>query len=190
MTTYGTPEQSTRRLGEEFARMRTAKGLSRSKVIRHLPDESEISEAWLARLETGRVVIVSRENIEALCHALDCTARERARLLLYADRNVFDEPSPGKEILIYGIDQLYAGAREILEALAHDHRAMDLDEDEVLEIFAMALEAVLAERRDQVSKYASTGNNMQWNLRGRDGTVANARRHSQSASMESGVPRK
>src|SRR4051794_317330 len=95
MAADGMPEPAIRRCGAEIARLRTLRGWSRAKLIAHLYDQIDptapvydrISIAWLARLEQGRVVKLSRAMLDALCQALACSSQERILLLLLADRN-------------------------------------------------------------------------------------------------------
>jgi transcriptional regulator with XRE-family HTH domain len=159
MAADGTPEPAAQRCGAAVARLRTFRNLSRAQLIARLYDEIDpadhtyehISVTWLARLENGRVVKVARSMVEALCRALRCTPRERAWLLLHADRNVLasagDEPTQTAELLTYVIDQLQHEAPEILAALLGARRACALDELELLEITATALEIAIARRR-------------------------------------------
>jgi len=68
MAADGTPEPALRRCGAAIARLRTLRGWSRAKLIARLYDQIDptnplydrISIAWLARLEGGRVVKLSR----------------------------------------------------------------------------------------------------------------------------------
>jgi transcriptional regulator with XRE-family HTH domain len=159
MAADGTPEPAAQRCGAAVARLRTFRNLSRAQLIARLYDEIDpadhtyehISVTWLARLENGRVVKVARPMVEALCRALRCTPRERAWLLLHADRNVLagagDEPTQTAELLTYVIDQLQHEAPEILAALLGARRACALDELELLEITATTLEIAIARRR-------------------------------------------
>jgi hypothetical protein len=157
----GTPEPAARRCGEEIAHLRVSRIWSRAKLIARLfnqidpndPNYDSISEAWLARLENGRMVKVPRKMIEAICRALGCTAQERVHVLLYADRNVFsrDDTAPDTvaEALTYTMDRLYVEAWEMLANLIGQRRAQDLDEHELFELTATALELVIKRHRQQ-----------------------------------------
>ena len=159
MSADGVPEFSTKRLGEEIARLRTARGWSRTKLVNRLFDaltddstnRDSIGEAWLARLETGRMVKVPRGITEALCRALNCTSAERAHLLLLADRNILAnsdaEVDPIAETLNYVMDRLYHEANEILSKLIEQHGMGIFAEQEQFELVATALELVLAKQR-------------------------------------------
>jgi transcriptional regulator with XRE-family HTH domain len=159
MSTDGTPEGATRRGGAEVARLRNHLGWSRATLVdrlRDLLDPSEpnyesISESWLARLENGRMVKVPRPILEALGHALGCTPQERAHLLLLADRNVLAHPDQAPtavaRLLNFVAAQLYNEADEILTTLLEQRQAQTLDEREMLEIVATALEMVIDYRR-------------------------------------------
>jgi transcriptional regulator with XRE-family HTH domain len=171
MATDGTPEPAAQRCGAAVARLRTLRNLSRAQLLARLYDEIDpadhiyerISLTWLARLENGRVVKVARPTVEALCRALHCTPRERAWLLLHADRNVLatagGQPTEEAELLTYIIDQLHREGREILAALLRPRRACTLSELELLELAATALEIATAQRREeQAAQRRNNGN--------------------------------
>lgn len=161
MATDGTPEPAAKRCGEAIARLRTARRWSRAQFLIRLFDElspddpnyDSISETWLARLENGRMVKVPRQTIEALCRALRCTPQERAWVLLHADRSLFTdhdhEPTPAGELLTYVMDQLYTEAREVLNGLVGQRQASALDEAELLEVTAAALDVLRARRQQR-----------------------------------------
>ena len=156
---YGKPEPAARRCGEEIARLRTSRGWSRAKLIVRLYDQLDltdpcydsISEAWLARLEAGHTVKISRQTIEACCCALHCTRQERARVLLYADRNILNSasetPSVVAEVLNLTLDRIGRDAHDIVANLIGPRSAYELDEHEMLELVATALGLVIARRR-------------------------------------------
>lgn|SRR5262245_2430210 len=171
MAADGTPEPAAQRCGTAVARLRTLRKLSRAQLVARLYDEIDpadhtyerICVTWLARLENGRIVKVARPTVEALCRALHCTSRERAWLLLHADRNVLasatTEPTETAELLTYVIDQLHREAREILVALLGPRQACALSELELLELTAAALESAIARRRgEQAALRRKNGN--------------------------------
>jgi transcriptional regulator with XRE-family HTH domain len=171
MAADGTPEPAAQRCGAAVARLRTLRKLSRAQLLARLYDEIDpadhtyerISVTWLARLENGRIVKVARPTVEALCRALRCTPRERAWLLLHADRNVLasagDEPTEEAELLSYVVDQLHREGREILAALLGPRRACALSELELLELTATALEVAIARHRgEQAALQRKNGN--------------------------------
>ena len=171
MAADGTPEPAAQRCGAAVARLRTLRNLSRAQLVARLYDQIDptnhtcerINVTWLARLENGRLVKVARPTIEALCRALGCTPRERAWLLLHADRNVLagagDKPIETAELLTYMVDQLHREAREILAALLGSRRACTLSELELLELTAAALESAIARRRgEQAALRRKNGN--------------------------------
>lgn len=158
MPTNGTPEQAVKRCGQEIARLRTRRRWSRPKLIARLYDELDpndpsvdtISESWLKRLENGDMVKVPRQILEALCRALRCTQRERARVLLYADRNGLvgaEHPDAIAEILHYTIIHLYDATHDLLTNLIGQRRADELDDQEMFELIHAALEVVLAQHK-------------------------------------------
>jgi transcriptional regulator with XRE-family HTH domain len=161
MASDGTPEPAAQRCGAAVARLRTLRNLSRAQLVARLYDQLDpnertyehISVTWLARLENGRIVKVARPTVEALCRALRCTPRERAWLLLHADRNVLSgagaEPAETAELLTYAVDQLHREAHEILAALLGSRQACALSELELLELVATALEIAIARRQGQ-----------------------------------------
>lgn len=150
----GTPEMAVKQCGEEIARLRSARGWSRTRLVvrllRELESDEELceglSEAWLARLENGRMVKLPRPTLEALCRALACTERERARLLLLADRNVLCHaaacPDPVAEVLTYAMSQLHDEAGALLQTLIGQRRTADLTDAEVLELVLRAVQLV------------------------------------------------
>jgi transcriptional regulator with XRE-family HTH domain len=171
MAADGTPEPAAQRCGAAVARLRTLRKLSRAQLLARLYDQIDpadhtyerISVTWLARLENGRIVKVARPTVEALCRALRCTPKERAWLLLHADRNVLasatTEPTEEAELLTYVIDQLHREAREILATLLGPRRACALSELELLELTAQALEMAIARRRgEQAALRGKNGN--------------------------------
>lgn len=169
MATDGTPEPAAKRCGEAIARLRTARRWSRAQFLIRLFDElspddpnyDSISETWLARLENGRMVKVPRQTIEALCRALRCTPQERAWVLLHADRSLFTdhdhEPTPAGELLTYVMDQLYTEAREVLNGLVGQRPASELDEAELLDVTAAALDVLRARRQQRQAVGMSGG---------------------------------
>jgi transcriptional regulator with XRE-family HTH domain len=173
MAADGTPEPAARRCGAAVARLRTLRNLSRAQLVARLYDEIDpadhtyerIGVTWLARLENGRIVKVARPTVEALCRALRCTPRERAWLLLHADRSVLasagDEPTETAELLTYIIDQLHREARESLATLLGPRRACALSELELLELTAKALAIAIARRRgEQTALQRKNGNDV------------------------------
>jgi transcriptional regulator with XRE-family HTH domain len=156
MASDGTPEPAALRCGAAVARLRTLRNLSRAQLLARLydqidpadPTSERISVSWLARLENGRIVKVARPTIEALCRALGCTPRQRAWLLLQADRNVLssthDAPIATAEILTYAIEQLQREVPEILATLLGSRQACALDDLEILQLAATALNIAIA----------------------------------------------
>jgi DNA-binding Xre family transcriptional regulator len=152
----GTPEMAAKRVGRVIAQLRNARDWSRSKLIARLHNELDendpscdhLSEAWLVRLEDGRMVKVQRHLIDALCRALGCSPRERARVLLAADRNLFagdsEVASPVAEALNFLSLQLRDEAEEIVADLVGQDQ---LDGEELDEIMTTVLEVVLRRRR-------------------------------------------
>jgi transcriptional regulator with XRE-family HTH domain len=161
MAADGTPEPAALRCGAAVARLRTLRNLSRAQLLARLYDQIDpadqtyerISLSWLARLENGRIVKVARPTVEALCRALGCTPRERAWLLLQADRNVLaspgGEPSQIAELLTYAIDQLQRDMPAIQASVLGSRRACALSDIEILEAAARSLEIAIARRRGE-----------------------------------------
>lgn len=162
MNTAGIPETCTQRCGEEIARIRTLRKWSRSKLIARLytelseddPTYDSISESWLKRLENGEIVKLPRQTIEALCRTLLCTPTERARILLYADRNILgavDAPDEVALLLNEVIGDLHTAAADILADLIDQRRTADLARQEKLLLVAKALDLVLRVQRRSAS---------------------------------------
>jgi transcriptional regulator with XRE-family HTH domain len=175
MATDGTPEPAAKRCGEAIARLRTARRWSRAHLVIRLYDElspddpsyDSISETWLARLENGRMVKVPRQTVEALCRALHCTPRERAHVLLHADRCALTDsdtpPTPPSELLAYVMERLYSEAYEVLNGLLREAAAPDglddLDDVELFEMAASALDTLITRRTRQQAQAAANGSN-------------------------------
>ena len=159
MAADGTPELAAIRCGEAIARLRTLRGWTRTQLLTRLyrelsPDDpyyESVSETWLARLENGRMVKVPRATVEALCRALRCNHRERAWVLLHADRNVLAEPSsapsPAAQALTFVVERLYAETGEALNATLRARETSALNELELFEIVSAALEQVITRRQ-------------------------------------------
>ncbi len=164
MATDGTPEPAAKRCGEAIAQLRTLRRWSRAHLVIRLYDElspddpnyDSISETWLARLENGRMVKVPRQTVEALCRALRCNPRERAHVLLHADRCALTDaecrPTPPSEVLAFVMDRLYAEAYEVLNGLLRERdpgELAELDDVDLFEMTASALDTLIARRERQ-----------------------------------------
>jgi hypothetical protein len=158
MSKHGKPSDAVKRYGDLALRIRTRRGMSRADVVKRyyklelLNHDDVPNEDKLGRLENGQLVKVERQEIEAHCHAMNCTPRERALLLLTADRNVIavdDDAEPDKvtEMLTYLVDWLYRKAREPLADLVSRYDLQYLDDQELAELTQTALELVLKQRR-------------------------------------------
>ena len=126
------------------------------------PSYESISETWLARLENGRMVKVPRQTVEALCRALHCSARERAWVLLHADRSILaadqeTEPEPVSEALAYAVDRLYNEAHAVFDRLLAGRSPEMLDEVELFEMTATALDVLVARRKRHDEQRAANG---------------------------------
>lgn len=171
MATDGTPEPAAKRCGEAIARLRTARRWSRAHLVIRLYDElspddpsyDSISETWLARLENGRMVKVPRQTVEALCRALRCTPRERAHVLLHADRCALTDadatPTAPAEVLAYVMDRLYSETYDLLAGMVGTREPEALDETELLDMASAALETLIARRERQRAHAAANGHN-------------------------------
>jgi DNA-binding Xre family transcriptional regulator len=168
MASDGTPERAAIRCGEAIARLRTKRRWTRTQLLTRLlremsptdPYYESVSETWLARLENGRMVKVPRATVEALCRALRCSPRERAWVLLHADRNVLADaagtPTPAAELLTFVVERLYAEACDSLNALLTTREGTASSELELFEIAAAALEQALARRRRSAATAAAS----------------------------------
>jgi transcriptional regulator with XRE-family HTH domain len=169
MAADGTPEPAIRRCGAAIARLRTLRGWSRAKLIARLYDQIDptapvydrISVAWLARLEQGRVVKLSRAMLDALCRTLECAPHERIQLLLLADRNALgcadSAPSITALAIAYTAAQLYDEAHATISQLIGS-RSLDAIADlDLLEIAAASLQELITRKRgiyDQAQAHA------------------------------------
>ncbi|MEO7911165.1 MAG: helix-turn-helix transcriptional regulator [Roseiflexaceae bacterium] len=158
MAADGMPEPAIRRCGAAIARLRTLRGWSRAKLIARLYDQIDptapvydrISIAWLARLEQGRVVKLSRAMLDALCHALECSSHERIELLLLADRNTIDAdraPTTAALAIAYTAAQLYDGAYATIAELIGSRSLDAIGDLDLLEIAAASLQELIIRRR-------------------------------------------
>jgi transcriptional regulator with XRE-family HTH domain len=193
MATDGTPEMAAKRCGEAIARLRTLRRWSRAQLVIRLYDEltpddpsyDSISETWLARLENGRMVKVPRTTVEALCRALRCTSQQRAWVLLCADRNVLaediSEPTEVAEVLTYAMDRLYNEAYEALRGLIGQRDASELDDVEIFEVTATALNLLLERRTRRQTLAGHTAGHTNAHAGGHAGLVG---RHSQVTPLE------
>ena len=133
--------------------------MSRPELVRNMMrtvdlDEEAIScasESWLGRLEGGRVVMVPRPVIEALCRALKCSPQERIELLVLADRNVLGDadgnPLQVAAALNYVMARLYSEAEELLAPLLSNQQLSQMSERDLLEITRTALNAIINEHK-------------------------------------------
>ncbi len=199
MATDGTPEPAAKRCGEAIAQLRTMRRWSRAHLVIRLYDEispddpnyDSISETWLARLENGRMVKVPRQTIEALCRALRCNARERAHVLLHADRCALTDaecrPTPPSEVLAYVMDRLYSEAYEVLNGLLRERGAAEVGELEDVDLFEMtasALDTLITRRERQQAQAGGTQEGRAMSMPatgGRDGRIALVPRMAASA---------
>jgi transcriptional regulator with XRE-family HTH domain len=159
MAADGTPEPAIRRCGAAIARLRTLRGWSRAKLIARLYDQIDptapiydrISVAWLARLEQGRVVKLSRAMLDALCRTLECAPHERIQLLLLADRNALgcadSAPSMTALAIAYTAAQLYDEAHATISQLIGSRSLDAMDDLDLLEIAAASLQELITRRR-------------------------------------------
>jgi transcriptional regulator with XRE-family HTH domain len=159
MAADGTPEPAIRCCGAAIARLRTLRGWSRAKLIARLYDQIDptapvydrISIAWLARLEQGRVVKLSRAMLDALCCALECTPYESIQLLLLADRNVLGcadhAPTPAMLAITYLTAQLYDQEHATISELIGSRSLDAIGDLGLLEIVAASLQKLITRRR-------------------------------------------
>lgn len=146
--------------GEEIARLRTQREWSRSMMIKKLDrvladagdtTVKDYSEAWLGRLESGEIVKVSRHIVIILADTLQCSPRERARLLLLADKNVLLDANTTNtavvEVFNYQMMAISEKVFGFLSSLVASHRIASLSDDELREIFLTALEMVVKHYR-------------------------------------------
>jgi transcriptional regulator with XRE-family HTH domain len=148
-------------LGEEIRRIREERELTRAEFLRCLDqvlgnkDEAyePLSEAWLGRLEKGKTIKIDREIIISLCTALKCTHRERVKLLLLADRNVFLETADNvtlpiqvfSHVISIIVDKTYM----VLSDLIENYDSEDLSEEELSTICLEAIKIAIDDSETQ-----------------------------------------
>lgn len=153
----GNPPEENKRCGNEVLKMRTAKGLTRTQLIKRISDRlgydhplyDTVTEGWLARLEQGRLVRLPHELIITVCDALCCTLQERVNILISGGRNVFspeEEPSELEKMLAYVMAELGVSGNIVLGGLLKNRPAASLSTDEMMLMVATTLK-VLIERR-------------------------------------------
>jgi transcriptional regulator with XRE-family HTH domain len=155
----GNPEYAMRRLGDEVARLRTQRGFARSRLVILIfqeltsadPIADSISEGWLKRLESGRMVRVDRSTIEAIARALRCSPAERAKLLLHADRSPLGsaEPDAVAEALTYAMGHVYRETHTILATIIGQRRAAELTQAELMELVLTAAQLISRQNQQQ-----------------------------------------
>lgn len=162
MTTLRNSKSEIPAFGDEIARLRSRKKWSRSMLIKRLSrtlitwgDDKDYSEAWLFRLENGEIVKIPRRIVIGLAEALQCTLRERARLLLLADKNILFDPETEltevKEMVNYLLLLLYEDVSRFLSDVMENRNANKLDDEELKEIFFAAIEEMIEEQRSRES---------------------------------------
>jgi transcriptional regulator with XRE-family HTH domain len=156
------PSSRNKLLGDRIAVVRTARGLSRAKLVSKVlglldADDDRralVSESVLREIEEGNRVTVPRALLELLVQALDCSLSERLDILLAADRNVFatsngHTPEPANVLLrsialLYETDPL---VKTQVEMLLGDRHAALLDADELLSILEKVITVAAARLR-------------------------------------------
>jgi transcriptional regulator with XRE-family HTH domain len=160
MSSSGTPEPTARRFGDEVARLRTKRGLSRARFISRLYalqsfDTSlreTISESLLRQIEEGTKVKITRHIIELFCLVLECNPGERLNLMIAADRNVLANSDgaidPEAEVLLRAVDEIYnnSTARTLLKLLLTNKETATLNNHEIFEILERILMLTKAKR--------------------------------------------
>lgn len=150
---------SAQQWGKLIRQWRDDKGWARGELIARYQKKleainasyefSEIpSESWLARVENGRSVTVSRQQIVVLCEALECTQNQLMTIMLYADRNVFADPdgevTTEGEVLALTTAKLMRNdvARRVIQQRLQNRPIETLPEDDLFDILLAAISAV------------------------------------------------
>lgn len=156
------PKSEGMAFGDEIARLRNHKGWSRSRCVKELAgtgalgeDPKDYSEAWLVRLERGEIQKIPRRIVLGLAEALSCTERERARLLLLADKNILLDMTTQvpaiMELFNYQMMVIYEDTCRFLSGLIDNQNLGRLNDDELEELFLDALEMMIDDRRSGMS---------------------------------------
>jgi transcriptional regulator with XRE-family HTH domain len=173
----GKPEVAAQRFGEIVARLRTRRGWSRPRLVAQIYRVAEetkteidfVSEAWLARLEAGRMVKVPRVMVEVLCRALKCTLQERVELLVSADRNVLSDTegtaSRTAQVLNYlmvrlfqDAEGLYQHVEDLLTPLLHNRQLSQISDEDLEVIVYTVLAAIIDEHSNRTKVSRTSGN--------------------------------
>lgn len=159
-------EANGQKWGELIRELRECRGWSRAELLARYqkkleglnPDYqfSEIpSDSWLARVERGESVTVSRQNILVICDALECTQSEKVTIMLGADRNIFADPNGEMtlegEVLAHAMGRLLsnAGSLHMIHSRLQGRQAHDLSEDDLFTTLLEILQKALHEKRER-----------------------------------------
>lgn len=151
-------QSGNQHFGPLVKEIREEKGLKLTEIIGRIYDESESSELrseqWLRNLEQGRVKKISRDDIERICRALECTPEQKLQLLMAADRMILCEPNgditEDALLLNRAIYTLYNSpeVRQAMADLRQDRVVEKLNDEEILEIVAEVIALVRRKTED------------------------------------------
>jgi hypothetical protein len=155
----GVPELATKRCGELIACLRAKRRWSRPHLVRKLlevidaddPLWNTISDAWLARLEGGHIVKLSRQTIEMICLALNCTKFERLRVLSYADRNILADvrglSDDSSDLILIVMDYIHnhPNTMYIVEKVLNNRSIPDITHDDLIRFISLIYKGVKSE---------------------------------------------
>lgn len=145
-------------LGEEIAKLRPG---SRADFLRELdgvlpPDHRLANEGALFRLETGKMVKISRELIDAICLVTKASKEVRTKLYFLADKNaLFDANSHMIQIIdVYSqvIARLSENVESAIAQLSGNVDLKNISPSDIKEIICSALEVAIDDIREEDAK--------------------------------------
>lgn len=131
-------QAAAKAFGAKVRDLRESKGWNRAQFLAHFHDTLETmygnyeirSEAWLGRLEAGNIVQRPRSDLNAICETLECSKRQRVKLLLLAGLSVVTEgPGDANDIITLlhcAMMDIANDAAELIEGSLADRRIDDL----------------------------------------------------------------
>jgi transcriptional regulator with XRE-family HTH domain len=168
------PPKRHQLLGDKIAALRSQRRLSRAKLVSKAlglltPDDQLrgfISESSLREIEEGNRAYLSRQLLELICAALECSASERFDVLLAADRNVFAERDGNTSeplLAVLRALQLLLETDPVvktqIEVLLDQRDATRLNAEELISILERVISMAAARMRRE--KFAGTPSTLQ-----------------------------
>lgn len=148
-------------LGDFVANIRTKRRLSRSRLVKrmykHIAEgfviDETVSEGIIRTIEEGTRVTISKQFLELLALALECTPHEYADMLLFADKNILISTSsditPCMRIYNTAMLEIYDSFRALLEETTYKYDISTFDFEEICELLDSALIVAKSNRKNK-----------------------------------------